>query len=65
MYKTKLSYYLKCPKNTKSKNPGGRIMVLSNCSWFVVVRNQNLLKCKKVADYELADELELLLVKFL
>ena len=31
MYKTKLSYYLKCPKNTKSKNPGGRIMVLSNC----------------------------------
>ena len=31
MYKTKLSYYLKRPKNTKSKNPGGRIMVLSNC----------------------------------
>ena len=31
MYKTKLSYYLKCPKNTESKNPSGKIMVLSNC----------------------------------
>ena len=38
LYKTKLSYFLKCRKNTESKNPNvlrtkyGRIMLLSKCS---------------------------------
>ena len=38
VYKTILSYYLKCRKNTESKNPevvktiNGRIMLLSKCA---------------------------------
>ena len=49
-----LSYCLKCRKNTKSKNAkairtkNGRIMLLSKC---VIVKNQNLSKRKKLADY--------------
>ena len=51
-----LSYCLKCRKNTKSKNPkagrtkNGRIM-LYQIMQFVIVKNQNLLKSKKLEDY--------------
>ena len=50
-----LSYCLKCRKNTESKNPvakteNGRIMILSK-SQCLTVKNQDLSKGKKVADY--------------
>ena len=51
-----LSYYLKCRKNTESRNPklvqtkNARIMLLSNCE-VCDSTNQNLLKSKKLADY--------------
>ena len=54
--KTMLSYCLKCRKNTKSKNPkagrtkNGRIM-LYQIMQFVIVKNRNLLKSKKLEDY--------------
>ena len=53
MYKTMLSYCLKCKKNRESKNPDvvrtktGRIMLLRNVQC-VIVTNQNLLKSKKL-----------------
>ena len=54
--KTMLSYCLKCRKNTKSKIPkaartkNGRIMLYQNMQ-FVIVKNRNLLKSKKLEDY--------------
>ena len=51
-----LSYCLKCRKNTKSKIPkaartkNGRIMLYQNMQ-FVIVKNRNLLKSKKLEDY--------------
>ena len=50
------SYCLKCRKIRESKNPNivktknGRIMLLSKCA-VVIVKNQNLSKSKKLADY--------------
>ena len=50
------SYYLKCRKNTKIKNPkvvktkNGRIMLLSHVQC-VIIKNQNLSKSKKLVDY--------------
>ena len=55
IYKTMLSYCLKCRKNTESKNPkvmqtkNGRIMLLSKCTG-VLVKNWNLLNNKKLED---------------
>ena len=52
MYKTILSYCLKCRRNTESKNPevgrtkNGRIMILSKCS----VCNIKKLKFLKVQE---------------
>ena len=52
-----LSYCLKCRRSTESKNPkiarteNGRIMLLSNCVVCVIVKNRNLLKNKKLANY--------------
>ena len=49
IYKAMSWYYLKCRKNTESKNPqvvktkNGRVMLLSKG----VVKNQNLSKSKK------------------
>ena len=54
--KTMLSYCLKCRKNTKRKIPKaartkkGRIMLYQNMQ-FVIVKNRNLLKSKKLEDY--------------
>ena len=54
--KTMLSYCLKFRKNTKSKIPkaartkNGRIMLYQNMQ-FVIVKNRNLLKSKKLEDY--------------
>ena len=51
-----LSYCLKGRKNTKSKIPkaartkNGRIMLYQNMQ-FVIVKNRNLLKSKKLEDY--------------
>ena len=51
-----LSYWLKCRKNTESKNPkvagtkNGRIMLLSKCA-VCESKNRYLLKIKKVVDY--------------
>ena len=55
-----LSYCLKCRKNTENKNikvvktKNGRIMLLSimllDVQW-VIVKKQNLSKCKKLADH--------------
>ena len=53
-----LSYYcLNCRKNTESKNPKvtrkkiGRIMLFYQNVQCVIVKNQNLLKNKKLVDY--------------
>ena len=49
-------YCLKCPKNTQSKNPevlkaeNGRIIFYQNVQ-YVIVKNQNFLKNKKLRDY--------------
>ena len=48
-----LSYCLKCRKNTESKNPkvakskNGRRMLLSE---YAIIKNQNLLKSKKLEE---------------
>ena len=40
------SYCLKCRKNTESENPNvektnnGRMMLLSNCVWFFIGKNE-------------------------
>ena len=57
IYKTKLSYCLKCRRNTESKNPkvirtkNGRTMLLSKCSVCNRKKNRNFLKNKKIEDY--------------
>ena len=57
MYKTILSYFLKCRKYTESKNPkvmrtkNGRIMFLLNCVMCNSKKYQNFLKNKKLKDY--------------
>ena len=54
-----LSYCFKCRKNAESKNPkfvrakNGRIMLYQNVQC-VIVKNQNLLKSKKLEDFLVA-----------
>ena len=56
IYKTILSYCLKCKKNTESKDPkvartrNGRIILLLNVQCGIV-KNQNLSKSKKLVNY--------------
>ena len=52
-----LLYCLKCRKNTESKNPrvaatkNQRIELLSNWKKYIIGKNQNLSKSKKLAEY--------------
>ena len=51
-----LSYCLKCRKNTESKNPKvvkrkKRKKCFCQNVWLVTVKNQDLLKIKKLVDY--------------
>ena len=54
-YETMLSYCLKCRKNTESRNPmveKTKRGIFYHTVRFVVVKNQNLLKSKRVSKHD-------------